>query len=263
MISKSVRDKFIEARHELKDGEPVALLIDSPGGYADFAYQIACLFREACGGFKAVVPRYAKSAATLIALGADAIYLGRHAELGPLDAQYYDLEREEYMSSLDEVQALERLRAFALNSIDESTLFLVGRSGKKLDTVMPMALSFVSDLMRPMFERVDVVQYTKQSRVLKIAEEYATRLLQRSGMAEAKAKQVARSLVEKYPTHGFYLDAHEAEDIKLPVEPVPDEAADVIDKLYTYLHSKRPYFVGRVTDTPKKPAASKSPKSSA
>jgi len=47
------------------------------------------------------VPRYAKSAATLLALGADRILLGKFAEIGPLDAQFDDPEREYRLSALD------------------------------------------------------------------------------------------------------------------------------------------------------------------
>ena len=59
---------FFGARDEMEPGKPVALLIDSAGGYARSAYQLAMLFRKHCGEFVAVVPRYAKSAATLLAL---------------------------------------------------------------------------------------------------------------------------------------------------------------------------------------------------
>ena len=36
------------------------------------------------------MPFWAKSAATLLCLGADKIVLGEHAELGPLDVQIYE-----------------------------------------------------------------------------------------------------------------------------------------------------------------------------
>jgi ClpP class serine protease len=53
----------------------IALVIESPGGSAKSAFQLAMLLKRHCGGFVAVVPRYAKSAATLLALGADEIIL--------------------------------------------------------------------------------------------------------------------------------------------------------------------------------------------
>jgi hypothetical protein len=56
-----------------------ALVIATPGGSAKSAFQLAMLLKRHCGGFVAVVPRYAKSAATLLALGADEIILGSNS----------------------------------------------------------------------------------------------------------------------------------------------------------------------------------------
>lgn len=74
---------------------------------ANSAYELAMLLRRHCGGFDAIIPRRAKSAATLLSLGADSIYMNDHAELGPLDFQVFDRDREELLSGLDEVQSLE------------------------------------------------------------------------------------------------------------------------------------------------------------
>lgn len=106
-IDRNVVGEFFQSRLSiLREGEPIALLVYSPGGMARYAYELAMLLRRHCGGFVAVIPRYAKSAATLLALGADEILMNVHAELGPLDAQIYDPERQEgHRSALDEAMA--------------------------------------------------------------------------------------------------------------------------------------------------------------
>jgi ClpP class serine protease len=71
----------------LPEGEKIALIVDSPGGEAKAAHQIARLIRKRCEGFVGIVPEYAKSAATLLLLGSDKIIMGKNAELGPLDAR--------------------------------------------------------------------------------------------------------------------------------------------------------------------------------
>src|SRR6185369_3156760 len=106
----------LAARDEMA-GQRVALVIDSPGGYADMAYRIARTFCRHSGGFTAVIPRYAKSAATLLTLGADDVIFAHDAEIGPLDVQIYDQEREERGSALDEIQALEQLHQVALKQL--------------------------------------------------------------------------------------------------------------------------------------------------
>src|SRR4051794_10770999 len=93
---------FLRARDAMA-GKKVALVIDSPGGYADMAYRIARTFCRHSDGFTAVIPRWAKSAATLLTLGAEKVIFGHDAEIGPLDVQVYDQEREERGSALDEI----------------------------------------------------------------------------------------------------------------------------------------------------------------
>jgi len=104
IIGHRTASAFFQARHgPLRQGQRIALVIDSAGGKANAAYELATLLRRHCGGFVAVVPRRAKSAATLLALGADKIFMNENAELGPLDVQIWDPDREESLSGLDEV----------------------------------------------------------------------------------------------------------------------------------------------------------------
>lgn len=66
-----------------------ALLISSPGGDGLAAENLINLFREYSGSGKytAIVPRRAKSAATMVCFGADSVMMGPAGELGPVDPQ--------------------------------------------------------------------------------------------------------------------------------------------------------------------------------
>jgi hypothetical protein len=233
-IHDGVRDLFQMSKGMLPKGQKIALLIDSPGGSAKCAYQIATLLRRHCGGFVAVVPRYAKSAGTLLALGATTIKMSDQAELGPLDAQLRDDETEEWRSALDEFQALERLNAFALEVADRSMMHLIPRTRKKVDTLLPKVLHFAADLAKPLLDKTDPVRYTAASRALKIAEEYASRLLQPK-YPTTKAQQIARHLVEKYPDHGFVIDRQEAESFGLKTEAFSPEQEAIAERLFPFL----------------------------
>jgi ATP-dependent protease ClpP protease subunit len=73
----------------LGDIDSIDLLIHSPGGIGEVAEKIVQMCRSCCNErFRVIVPNYAKSAATMIALGADAIVMGDRSELGPIDPQY-------------------------------------------------------------------------------------------------------------------------------------------------------------------------------
>ena len=63
----------------------VDLYLYSRGGDVSVPWRIASMIREFCKDFNILIPYKAHSAATLLALGADNIIMGRKAELGPID----------------------------------------------------------------------------------------------------------------------------------------------------------------------------------
>lgn len=243
-LSLPVRNAFFRARRELATCNGAAIVIDSAGGYAESAYEIARLFQRHCGGFTPIVPRYAKSAATLLVLGGK-LLMGEDAELGPLDAQIYDPEHEEMLSALNEVQALERLHLQAVEEVDLMVPLLVGRTGKKVSTLLPMVLNFVASMKAPLLEKLDTVHYSQQARVLKEAEEYAVRLLERAGCGEPAAKEIPSRLVNRYPDHSFVIDREEAAEF-LPLEAVPsDDVTEALADLADFLTANQLIAVGR------------------
>ena len=68
-------------------GQTIEIILHTPGGLVLAASQIARALRDHDGRIVAVVPHYAMSGGTLIALAADEIILDRHAALGPVDPQ--------------------------------------------------------------------------------------------------------------------------------------------------------------------------------
>jgi ClpP class serine protease len=66
----------------------VLLIIESVGGDPRSGYQVSKLCREwSADKFMVAVPRHAKSAAALIALGADQVHMGPLGEVRPVDPQ--------------------------------------------------------------------------------------------------------------------------------------------------------------------------------
>lgn len=238
-----VRDAFFRERQAFASDKRIALIIDSPGGYARCAYEIARMLQRHCESLTTVVPRYAKSAATLLALSAP-IMLGADAELGPLDAQIWDADREEQSSALNEVQALERLHSQAVDEVDQMVPLLVGRTGKKVERLLPLVLDFVANMKRPLLEKIDTVHYTQQSRVLKEAEDYALRLLTASGLYPSPRDVVAR-LVNRYSDHGFVIDREEACEFLHVVPPTNEDAANAMQALADYLTDNPIIAIGR------------------
>jgi hypothetical protein len=249
-LCQHIEEMFFGARSELPQKKPIAMLIESPGGSIEAAYGVAKLLQRRCGSFVAVVANWAKSAATLLALGASEIILAEHGQLGPLDAQLYDPAREEENSALNETQSLERLHAAGLEALMHTLWAL--KAGlrtrprgptKKFETLLPYAVKLVAESMRPLYEKVDVVQYTARLRDLKVAEEYAVRLL-KPHYEEQEAKDLASALVENYPDHGFRIDFDEAKGLGIKVkEPTPEQSV-LLDRIL--LHVSDVNAFGRV-----------------
>ena len=160
----------------------------------------------------------------------------------------FDPEREDTCSALDEVQALERLNAFALQALDAGVIFLKTRSGKSVGTLLPPMLHFVSEMLRPLFEKLDTVHYTQMSRLLKIGEAYAIRLLEPK-YGKPRAEEIARLLVNEYPEHGFYIDRNEATRIGLKMA-VPNAGLEAaLENLKEVVHGmNHPVIVGQLEE---------------
>ena len=89
-ISDADPDMIEEALEKVPDdGKEIVLLISSPGGEGVAAERIVNVLRSySCGNrFSAIVPRRAKSAATMICFGANKIGMSKTSELGPVDPQ--------------------------------------------------------------------------------------------------------------------------------------------------------------------------------
>ncbi len=80
-------ESVLRAIHETPDGHPIEIILHTPGGLVIAARQIASALADHDGHVTAVVPHYAMSGGTLIALAADAIQVDAHASLGPVDPQ--------------------------------------------------------------------------------------------------------------------------------------------------------------------------------
>lgn len=68
---------MVDLLHNVVPGSAIDLLLHSPGGNIDAAEKLIALIRKRAGKaqVRVVIPDYAKSAATLMALGADAILM--------------------------------------------------------------------------------------------------------------------------------------------------------------------------------------------
>lgn len=174
---------YAAASAHRNNNQEILLILHSRGGSIEPAYLISkTLKRLAAHKFAVAVPRRAKSAATLLALGADEIHVGMMSELGPIDPQFGGLP------------------ALAL--------------GNALDVVADLACRFPNAsqvLTRYLAEQVPIRMLGYYQRVSESAVQYAERLLAGKTLGKGKtAEEIAKHLVNHYKDHSFVIDYDEA-----------------------------------------------------
>lgn len=179
-------DQIFNSLKELNEnhGRDVVLFILSTGGAGEPAYQISKICKSfSREKFIVVVPRYAKSAATLIAIGADEIHMGPLGQLGPIDPQIGGLP------ALGVSQALKTIASVAETYPKSAEMFA---------RYLRLALT------------VEQIGYC--DRIAESAMQYAERLLSTKSQLAGKASTIAKELVHTYKDHNFVIDLAEAQE---------------------------------------------------
>ncbi|VVB79921.1 Serine dehydrogenase proteinase [uncultured archaeon] len=197
-------------------GKKLFLVLESPGGHIDSAAKIIHMCKQYFKEFNVVVPSYAKSAATLICVSADNLFLGSGGEMGPVDPQVlHPLEQKTYIPALSIKDALE--------FIESSN-----------DPYVKIGLT----------EKIDPYLMGAYRRVIKLAEQYLhdAHLVKTS----KSPKEVIDALTHKYISHGYPIDIQECEKLGIPLkkfkdEKIMDEVYDLFEEYidFTITHSER------------------------
>ena len=188
------------------------VVIDSSGGDIAAAYNLSLLFRRY--GKKRltfIIPRWAKSAATLLVCAGDEIHMTPVAELGPLDPQITTMNPFE-----------RRVESFSPLHI-ESTLQLIRDEFASGNT--QLAEGLMSRLQFPL-----TLGSIKKS--LDVGRDYVEKLLSSRMFQKDDDDSVARKIGERlttgYADHSWCITIDEAEAMGLKVSEVTDKYLDVV-----------------------------------
>jgi hypothetical protein len=206
-------------------GIDLNVLIDSPGGSLDSAYSAALYLCAYAQGYKVYVPRRAKSASTLLALGARQVHLSAFGELGPLDTQVRDPRNPvKKVSALDCYQSVDYVRDFGIRSTKEILDALIEHTRSRLNAgeLLERSVVFALGAVTSMLQSISALDFGGWGRSLRIGERYAINLLEAGALTQNadhdRIRQIAGQLVFGYTHHLFPIDYHEAKRISLPVE---------------------------------------------
>lgn len=110
MIDQKTVNKIAEALNEFK-GKPFDLILHTPGGEVFSAMYISRMLKSYPGHIRTIVPMYAMSGGTLLALSTDELVMAPNACLGPVDPQLGSLFKYGSAKSWDFIRKFKGKRA--------------------------------------------------------------------------------------------------------------------------------------------------------
>lgn len=88
MIQNEDLNGFMGVVHGMDWARGMTLLLHTPGGSPNAAESIVSYLRTKFDDLEVIVPTFAMSAGTMVALAAQQIVMARHSQLGPIDPQF-------------------------------------------------------------------------------------------------------------------------------------------------------------------------------
>ncbi len=134
-------EAVLRAIRSTKPGETIALILHTPGGLVLAASQIAKALKRHKGKKIVIVPHYAMSGGTLIALAADEIIMDPDAVLGPLDPQ---LQTPKGVFPAPSLIKVARIRG---DKASDETLIYADIAEKALREIQSTIIELLSDKM--------------------------------------------------------------------------------------------------------------------
>ena len=182
-ISSFHSNKIYQAAKDLNKEKDILMIIQSAGGNIEPAYLISkTCKRLSKSKFNVVIPRKAKSAATLICLGANELHMGLLSELGPIDPQFGGFP------------------ALGLSNAMEK----VAEMSEKYPKASDMFAKYLTD-------NINIQHLGLFERINESATQYASRLLDGKEFPEGNtSKSLADHFTNHYKDHSFVIDADEA-----------------------------------------------------
>ena len=203
------------------------VIVASSGGDIDAAYNLALLFRRFSEEkLTFIVPRWAKSAATLLVCAGDEILMTPVAELGPLDPQITTMnpfeQRVERFSPLHIESTLQLIRDEFANGNDKLAEGLIQR------LQFPLTLGSFKKL-------------------LEVGQGYVEKLLS-SRMLKGRSstvKRIGKELTTGYADHSWCITVEEASKIGLKAAEIKEEDwLDVIWEIHRLQREKERLIAG-------------------
>ena len=216
-----------------KENKKIDLLIVSNGGDPTTAWRIMSLLRNRFKDIAILLPYQAYSAATLMALGADKIYMHPYSNLGPVDPQ------------LRGVNKAGRYHEFSADIIThyinfvKDELHIENRLNADDKEALMKSISQLCEEVTPL----DIGTAQKSTR---LSISLGEKLLRTHMKEEEQIKNIAQWLTKSYYHHGYSIGRDEARAMGLPVCKPNSELENILWEIWLdfeeEMQCRDPYF---------------------
>lgn len=205
---------------------PIGLYLYTIGGITTAAWALVNLLREFSDQLVVLIPYKAHSAGTLIALGADALYMSRMGQLSPVDASL-----NSPYNPVAQMQQPGGQPQFLPVSV-ESVIGYLNLARKEVNLHEDNALAAV---VRGLTEKVHPLALGEVYRSRELSSDIATRLLKMGNrdLAQSDIDRIVDVLTKRMGSHNYTIGRKEARELLGPwvKDPTP-EAERLMMKLY-------------------------------
>lgn len=219
------------------DKKDLVLILHSNGGFALSAERIIDVCRNYCSQrnddskFFVIVPKKAKSAATIVALGSDKIYLRNTAELGPVDPQFLIADKKGNIQVDPAYLYVDALENMFDN--DSSNRF---KKYFKLNSDKPLS-QLPNEMKLKLLEQCNYAMYVSAKNEL--------------GLSESIIEKISTEKIKQYPSvsmkdfdifrdphitksHGRLINFSDLAENKLYTEGIIDRLENIVDEKEKY-----------------------------
>lgn len=217
-----------ELLHPLDSTKPLHLLLASPGGDGETAIRIARSLQSRCTELTILLPDMAKSAATILCLGADKIVFGPGGDLGPVDPQMR-YPNGTLASAKELVEAVDEAERRITENPDTYPLFA---------NLLAEVTMIMVEQARNALERSGAL----------VREALAAATWRSPEEVEALATTLQQPLIEEPTSHSAVISSDAAQQFGLPAEAADpsSEQWEIVWSLWTRYFTLGAFPVGNV-----------------
>jgi len=211
------------------NGSAIDLVLETPGGSGEVAEDIVRALHDKYREVGVIIPGWAKSAGTLIAMAGDEILMAPGSALGPIDAQLY--WQGKHFSAHALLEGMKKIREeVAQEGLNHAYIpILQAISPGELQSAQN-ALDFSKQLVREWLIRYKFKNWTvRETSGLPVTEEYKLE----------RAMKIGNALCDhgRWLTHGRSIPIHDLEELGVRVTnyATNDELCEAIQRYATLL----------------------------